>query len=667
MGYRITGKAWAADVMHCCQPLAFISITQAWRKELYESHILEPAQFDVPLLRIEEDHPPLESSRGRLVPSKVPRSMVPLCAVAFGIHPVDATASIKKSIKAEELGLVSAPPFRQFVKACMDMRGLLSWLDLASCGLASAQNLAGAGNPPTVVVVESLVSDLALFWSLRMNDGMMGPTEIIPMPSCEVSSQESIEAVAEWIRTSRVDSNYCIVTSEAAPSAATNTLAAKLRRRLKGSKRQYVDVQDALRDWGGTIPEAKRMVLTADLTDRTLSFRAPAPEVSRRARLTQWMVDIVEMTEVRRDIGELCLPNQRAMRDALQASTPPYLGMSLLRHVGYGPNGLMFLISKRDELVRFRLPTAFELCDAQLHAHGFRMKPDEKRLRYEAAIERCGGLDRASGTVKGLPGLILQGLEKQGSLTQRGIASLIAGQPKAAETHWDALFRHAIERQPAAARRITERRFAGEYAITPDTDLNQILARLHKRGVIDRRIKLDRCSLCGDQSWLERIDLQRPVSCPGCGSPRVLPQNLQVGFDLNPLIATAIKEGWIPVVLAGEFLKNLTVHGFLWVPGVKAEYAGGAVDFDIFACCDGHIVVVECKTLEDAKTPPWKEIRVQFQRTIQAGKVCGAEMAVFACRAKEVSPSFQKGLAKVAGPNMSVQVLTRDDLVVLHI
>jgi len=71
-----------------------------------------------------------------------------------------------------------------------------------------------------------------------------------------------------------------------------------------------------------------------------------------------------------------------------------------------------------------------------------------------------------------------------------------------------------------------------------------------------------------------------------------------MGYSLHRLVGHAIREGIVPVVLAGRFLKNMTHDGFFWLPGVKYEWDGENGDLDIVACCDGNIVVGECR--------PWR-------------------------------------------------------------
>jgi hypothetical protein len=137
-----------------------------------------------------------------------------------------------------------------------------------------------------------------------------------------------------------------------------------------------------------------------------------------------------------------------------------------------------------------------------------------------------------------------------------------------------------------------------------------------------------------------------------------------MGYSLHRLVGHAIWEGIIPIVLAGRFLSNLTHDGFLWLPGVKYKWNDKDGDLDILACCDGHIVVGECKNLGD--TPPdtglWEVVLEQFAETIKVGQACRASFAVLAVMAESYPPDFQHRVDQLTAPTMRGLVLTKQDL-----
>ena len=137
-----------------------------------------------------------------------------------------------------------------------------------------------------------------------------------------------------------------------------------------------------------------------------------------------------------------------------------------------------------------------------------------------------------------------------------------------------------------------------------------------------------------------------------------------MGYSLHRLVSHAIREGIVPVVLAGRFLSNLTHSGFFWLPGVKYKWNGKDGDLDILGCCDGYIVVGECKALGD--TPPdtgfWEVILEQFAETIKVGRACQASVAVLAVMAEGYPLDFQQKVDQLTGSGMRGLLLNKQDL-----
>src|SRR5439155_17604919 len=140
----------------------------------------------------------------------------------------------------------------------------------------------------------------------------------------------------------------------------------------------------------------------------------------------------------------------------------------------------------------------------------------------------------------------------------------------------------------------------------------------------------------------------------GCGSRLRLPPQVPIGYSLHQLVGHAIKEGIVPVVLAGRFLQRMTHDGYFWMPGIKFQWGDKSGDLDLLACCDGHIVVGECKTLNDTPTECgfWEAILEQFAGTIAVGKGSRAAFAVLAVMAERFPAGFQDKVDTLAGPSM---------------
>jgi hypothetical protein len=87
-------------------------------------------------------------------------------------------------------------------------------------------------------------------------------------------------------------------------------------------------------------------------------------------------------------------------------------------------------------------------------------------------------------------------------------------------------------------------------------------------------------------------------------------------------------------------------------------------DLDLIACCDGHIAVGECKSVEGAgaEAGVWELIMEQFAQTIEVGKACGAAFAVLAVMADSFPGGFQARAEALAGPSLKCLLLNRHNL-----
>lgn len=165
-------------------------------------------------------------------------------------------------------------------------------------------------------------------------------------------------------------------------------------------------------------------------------------------------------------------------------------------------------------------------------------------------------------------------------------------------------------------KRIARERFE-DYAgrnIPEKTTLGSLLEHWADRSVLTRCWELGPCSRCNQTHFVERLNIQKPVICSNCGHRILLPERIRIGYSLLKAVGHSLNEGIVPVVLAGRFLLNMTSRGFFWLPGVK--YSKGEVrgDVDLLACCDGLVILGECKSLsgtpEDADL--WTKVTEQF-------------------------------------------------------
>jgi DNA-directed RNA polymerase subunit RPC12/RpoP len=191
--------------------------------------------------------------------------------------------------------------------------------------------------------------------------------------------------------------------------------------------------------------------------------------------------------------------------------------------------------------------------------------------------------------------------------------------------------------------RIARNRFAAywEKEYPSENQALEVLEYLINLGVVKQFVRLPKCYSCGHEYTIDKVDLQKPISCPGCSSKISFSSRLELAYNLNNLFSMALSEGIWPVILTGRFLRRLTDRSFMWIPGVKCKHDGQQHDIDIASFCDGNLVLAECKSVLAIKEEPkdQKEVAEQFSRLINLGKICGAK-TVFLASMTEYYPDY---------------------------
>jgi hypothetical protein len=224
------------------------------------------------------------------------------------------------------------------------------------------------------------------------------------------------------------------------------------------------------------------------------------------------------------------------------------------------------------------------------------------------------------------------------------------------------LFQSASDR----IRRVGRRRFA-RYARDQSPEslrLSSVLEFWADRSVLAREWRIGPCSQCHRSSFVKKLDIQRRVVCPDCGNRISLPQSVPLGYALHPAVQLAAKEGIVPVVLIGRFLRRMTDNGFFWLPGVKYKLGGQIGDIDLLACCDGHLVFCECKELGGAhpEVKVWDEVVAQFLETARIARRCRASLVVLAALAEDYPADVRDRIAAEIGNDIPYLLLAKQDL-----
>jgi len=334
---------------------------------------------------------------------------------------------------------------------------------------------------------------------------------------------------------------------------------------------------------------------------------------------------------------------------------------------GFGIDSINVRFTKNSQSINLRVPNAEELLDEMLIESGVQPLKDEKRTRYKQTIDMFGDLSETALFFSGISLQILGAFDSN-TLTYGQIkAQAKLGKSKPKKT---SVFLDWTNRLPKHSKRIAKRRYI-EYSkknLSRHASENEIIEKLIERGVLRRKWKLDKCPYCDKDYWVDELKIHNPMFCPGCQKKIPLRDKFQLGYELNELVSLSIREGIVPVVLTARFLKNLTDTGFFWLPGTKCSFESVKIDLDILACCDGHLVAAECKTLSATNTESntWAEIADQVEREVDLLKICKIEIILVAAMCKDFPKEFKNKILEIIGNDLAVLFLNKEDLIEGH-
>ena len=662
---------WSKIIENNCQPRGTGILNGDYVKQLssINRHKLIPATLTI--LDAVENSPQIE--RDNLYFFSGNNSNLPVfMSLGFGFLSDEDTKNYADVLKAK----VIEPPenITSYLKTCTDMSTKWCWLDFARSHL-STNNLFGQfPMPPTVIVCKEKIADYALYWNLRSQLSIGSSGTIALFPETEIDDTESVESLSEWIISSPVNSNYCMLRSSSVAKKKLDHLARRLRPRLKSSRIEYIDTKTETKSELApiVIPYEKQTHIKVSFSENQLNFDCIKPGILKHTNSSNsWICDFVEDSETKRALCELVLPPRSSAIQVLNAPCPPKIGLSHDK-VRWGPDSLNVKCSSNDPIASFGIPTDEELIVEILREAGIKTLKDEKRIRYNQVINMLGGLKETFLAFSGSSRKVIKafGPYNSNSLNQpltlgeiKSKARLKSSGTTASRPVYDMLRKHL----PPHTQNIAQRRFNKyfEYDISHGRNEQKIADRLVQRGILKRKWKLDKCRLCDKEYWVELIDINKPMHCPGCGNVIILNGQITLGYELNELVRLAITEGIIPVILTANFLYNTTSKGFIWLPGVKCQSGNINTDLDLVCICDGHLFAAECKTLNEVSNNSkiWANLAKQLANPFNLVKKAGFEGFILSSLSENYPQTFQNKLNSISKGNIKVSFLNKTDLI----
>ncbi|MFT3879823.1 MAG: hypothetical protein QM703_09205 [Gemmatales bacterium] len=633
-GVGIDDEYWKHAVHQACQPRAYSALKYEEHQDIHASigdHFISVESALISLY--EEKLQPTQIKRLQLVEHKGNSKWTSFCAAAFGIHIPNLIAKYYGELIpfSESNTIAFIELHSRFVKEWK-----LPWVDLAGYELRKPFLTSGP-LPPTVVLVRHPVCDLSYYWNLKTASNAVVPAWIIPIAIEDAFVIDVHRKLREWLLAFSIYGsvpNYCNFTSQTVDAEECQRFARMFRDTLEGTTYDHVDCIVPGNRLPNVTPFEYETTWTVNLKGSTLAFQPPKPlAIKNIDSRCIWLVDFLRDVGTGRAVNEVHLPSSPVATELLNGPTPPSYESGLLPRCGDGTDSINVLCSNRKEIIDIFLPTDKELIEEILRANGVEPEHDEKRSCYLPVIKRFGGLGKAAASFSGDMGRIIQAVgSKTWKVAQFKSKCGIGGKPIQGDNYLErieVIFSHSTERM----KRVGLKRFA-EYAknqAPQDMRLESVLEYWANRSILRRRWTVGVCPECHAKVIQSYLNIRRRVVCSACGNQITLPERVSLSYAVDKSVRKAIKQGIIPVVLAGRFLKRMSRLGFLWLPGMKYQAGDCNGDIDLVACCDGLLVFCECKTkARGGAEEAWDKVIEQFLELGRTAEKCKANLLVLA-------------------------------------
>jgi hypothetical protein len=204
------------------------------------------------------------------------------------------------------------------------------------------------------------------------------------------------------------------------------------------------------------------------------------------------------------------------------------------------------------------------------------------------------------------------------------------------------------------------------------TQYNKQLLELARKNILLRGYKLI-CPSCGYTHWYSIEDIHEVMHCIGCMAKIQPPIDGVFAYQLNALVSRGIEQGVFPVILTILYLREICEAGFHYLPGVEVKDGEVTQDLDLIASCDRHLVVAECKSIEDCTMKTIEDVKVQLEKTAEMAFKIGAQICFLTTLLDEKDSkssnilngliSFIKGLNEKYGEKLAVHLLNINTLI----
>jgi len=512
---------------------------------------------------------------------------------------------LTKELKAQEVPFDETQSPAEYLASLSDCLDLLYPIRLTTRHLSPTFTLSSSADAIVAFGTPGDVEALCMFWVWRMDasDGFIFPKHksFTFLPPDLVKTKSGLQALADWLIDKRSHGNSITLIGPPALRRRLQSIQRRLLPLISASFRR-IDVATAASFIPITKCSESEIIQEISWTDSETRFEVPKPSFDAEwlGKDEAWIVDC-DFDDGSADTLNYFPPRYAGQLDLLESTTygkwPP-------QSISGGPwrlsrNTVACKANMKGRLVRIKLPSSESIFGSVLRVQGFESNVSDK-CGY---IRATSDILRRSGHLKSLR---------------------------------DPRFR-ALLIEMAKGKALSLDQLQGKAKLGQDRELLRgfLLDLLSNAGVF-RGVSY-RCPECGLQIWYGVGSLQEILSCTGCSRTFQVPLDVEWSYVLSSLLRTTIDQGGIPVMLTEGVLKNLSGKTLYSVPGVVATDASGKeVDIDILASCDGHVVCVECKTLDNSpKLSNVREIVSQLEKDYAIAEQLGASVFGVALMAKK--------------------------------